>query len=155
MGFLVFWLGTLRRILVAAGIRSGVRCMVQRTSEKEKRPFLIWWGHLKEKRRHFPMGWPLGQKNGQKWPFFGLWGVQVENDFSIKCPTDAPGLFGTIFEAFETLLQLRKFFWRHRKALFWPYGPLGGVLMAIFGWKNGFFASNDWYMTSGGHFGSF
>ena len=42
MGFLVFWLGTLRRILVAAGIRSGVRCMVERTSEKEKLPFLIW-----------------------------------------------------------------------------------------------------------------
>ena len=42
MGFLVFWLGTLRRILVAGGIRSGVRCMVERTSEKEKRPFLIW-----------------------------------------------------------------------------------------------------------------
>ena len=40
------------------------------------------------------MGWPPGQKNGQKWPFFGLWGVQVENDFSIKCPTDAQGQLG-------------------------------------------------------------
>ena len=42
MGFLVFWLGTLRRILVAGGIRSGVACMSQLTSEKEKRPFLMW-----------------------------------------------------------------------------------------------------------------
>ena len=84
--------------------------MSELTSENKKPSFLIWLGHPKEKRRHFPMGWPPGQKNGQKWPFFGLRGVQVENAFFIKCPTDVPGLFGTIFRPFETLLQLRKFF---------------------------------------------
>ena len=75
MGFLVFWLGTLRRILPPGGIRSGVACMSELTSENKKPSFLIWLGHPKEKRRHFPMGWPPGQKNGHFWPFFGLRGL--------------------------------------------------------------------------------